>query len=100
MVGFASMRLTVLAQAAAHSGTHWANIFTAIGTVGAVVVSLGIALMTEWRRSESEKQRELDAARNVIAVFETTHTGFGRPTSCVRVVTLPAVAVSASARRP
>jgi hypothetical protein len=42
--------------------------------------------MTECRRSESEKQRELDAARNVIAVFETTHTGFGRPISRVRVV--------------
>jgi hypothetical protein len=36
-------------------GTNWTDIMTAIGTVGAVIVALGIALYTDWRAGKRIK---------------------------------------------
>jgi hypothetical protein len=50
----------VIAAAVAADGPNWTDILTAIGTVGAVVVAVGIALWTERRsdrRIREERQR-------------------------------------------
>ena len=49
-----------MAAAAASGGPGWTDILTAIGTVGAVIAAVGIALWTEWRsggRLKAEHER-------------------------------------------
>jgi hypothetical protein len=49
-------RMTLVAA----GGPSWADIMTAFGTVGAVIVALGIALYADWRagkRIEAEHAR-------------------------------------------
>lgn len=49
------------AAAAASAGPGWTDILTAIGTVGAVIVAVGIALWTEYR---SDKRIKEERARS------------------------------------
>ncbi len=51
---------------AAAGGPSWTDILTAIGTVGAVIVALGIALYTDWRAGKRIKD-EHDRSDQLLA---------------------------------
>lgn len=57
------MAADMIQAAAAASDIHWAGIFTSVGTVGAVIVAVGIAVWSD-RKTSSRLQDERDAADN------------------------------------
>ena len=57
---------------AAAGGPGWTDILTAIGTVGAVIAAVGIALWTEWRSGRRIKAEQERSARQLAEERERT----------------------------
>lgn len=56
------------AAAALSDGPKWTDVMTAFGTVGAVIVAVGIALVTDWRsRNQIAEERRLALEREQLA---------------------------------
>jgi hypothetical protein len=80
VVGF---RFVILIPVPVAGGPSWTDILTAIGTVGAVIAAVGIALWAEWRsgrrlaaeQARSDRQLEEERARSRAEIEEERRIG-------------------------